>query len=75
MLGPIHLNNNGSSNFSSYFYPYGKTFSFEMKFKMRARQASTLANIICTTDSPRNDAYIIGIDSSYQPYIYLTNKS
>lgn len=75
MLGPIHLTSNGSSNFSSYFYPYGKTFSFEIKFKMRAQKASTLAAIICTTDSPRNDAYTIGIDSSYHPYIYLTNKS
>lgn len=75
MLGPIYLSNNGSSNFGSYFYPYGKNFSFTMKFKMRARQASILANIICTTDTPRNDAYLIGIDSSYHPYIYLTNKS
>lgn len=69
MLGPIHLNNNGSSDFGKYFYCRSKLFEFTCKFKLRAQSASKLAYIINTTSSYSYPyAYEIGINSSKQPY-------
>lgn len=69
MLGPIYLNNNGSSDFGKYFYCYSTLFEFTCKFKLRAQSASTLAYIINTTSSYNYPyAYKIGIDANKHPY-------